>query len=561
LTTAAADRVVNPLGEPAARFVERREAQPLMQRQRRFVVKFSSYDLAPAHQAQPLPALDRLDARPDAVGIDALRRLALEPEQHRAIAAMAAAGGAQRAVEIGADARRALQHALVLEALAETPRGAHRSHRVRARGADADGEEIENRDRHPVSIIRDHRPHTLPFATRPRPVALAGRRCCSPSMPPGDRQPAPQSVTHDELSHLPAGSPRRHRRVRLNPQHPPLLAAGGSRGGDCPPALPLDGAAYRQGREWIGRRCSSRAATTTRAPSGAGSHRRAVARRGDRHLAVAAPAERAAGLLSLALWCASHRAGPRPPGTMDVPVAAFATLALYAWWRAARTPARRLAAAAAARRGGAISSAPRAAGRCSPPSGWRFAAPAWRRRLGVWAVLAAGTVAMIHLAYQLAPTRCPLPGRRPQPLSRRRPTTRTSRVSSAPRASALLLVALAVKSTLPEVLAIAGGLLAAATRRGWRDDLFLWLPAVAWFAVTSAMASNQGVRYVIPALPFLFVLAGRLARRWRSYGIDDCRRRGHRSSLRSIDLPPWPASDYISYFNPPPAQVRRSAAG
>ncbi len=72
---------------------------------------------------------------------------------------------------------------------------------------------------------------------------------------------------------------------------------------------------------------------------------------------------------------------------------------------------------------------------------------------------------------------------------------------------------MAVKSTPVELLAIAGGLALAWARRRerWRDDVYLWLPALGWIAAMSALAVDIGVRYVLPAYPLLFVLGGALA--------------------------------------------------
>ncbi len=75
------------------------------------------------------------------------------------------------------------------------------------------------------------------------------------------------------------------------------------------------------------------------------------------------------------------------------------------------------------------------------------------------------------------------------------------------------LVAMAVKSTPVELLAMLGGLALAWARRRerWRDDVYLWLPALGWIAAMSALAVPLGVRYVLPAYALLFVLAGALA--------------------------------------------------
>jgi hypothetical protein len=205
---------------------------------------------------------------------------------------------------------------------------------------------------------------------------------------------------------------------------------------------------------------------------------------------------------------------------MDAPVAAFDVLALFAWWRAARARLRgawlglaavALGAAAATKFSALVLPAPMLLAEwiaCRTTTGWQ-------RRLGAWALLGGGMLAMVYIAYQFAadaPARY-LDGMRQ--LYRDLPRDYAYYLAGEFRRERFphyFLAALAVKSTLPELGAIAAGLLATVIRRqSWRDDLFLWLPAAAWIAVTSAAASNQGVRYVIAALPPLFVLAGRLA--------------------------------------------------
>ena len=121
-------------------------------------------------------------------------------------------------------------------------------------------------------------------------------------------------------------------------------------------------------------------------------------------------------------------------------------------------------------------------------------------------------------------------------------------------------VALAVKTSLAGLAATAGGLLAAGVAAGrredrWRDDLYLWLPAVLWFAVHSAFALDLGVRYLAPLYPLLFVLAGgivpALLRATEAAG---------RSRLTALALP-WALAlsqasaalavhpDYLPFFN------------
>jgi hypothetical protein len=91
------------------------------------------------------------------------------------------------------------------------------------------------------------------------------------------------------------------------------------------------------------------------------------------------------------------------------------------------------------------------------------------------------------------------------------------------------LVALAIKLPLPLLLLLAAR--AAMPRRapgpGWRDTLFLLAPVAAYLGFFSAFgAVNNGLRYVLPILPFLLVWVGRLPAAlvwtpppWRGVGV------------------------------------------
>ena len=336
-----------------------------------------------------------------------------------------------------------------------------------------------------------------------------------------------KSVTYDELSHLPAGlAAAAAGEPRLNPQHPPLLKLlAGSAAATARPRLPLDGAAYRERREWdFGKQVLFASGNDDavlllrgRLPSVGLSLLAALAIWGWSR----ARWGEAAGLFSLVLWSASPTVLAHARlVTMDVAVAALAAIAAFAWWRAARgglrgawlgLAAAALGAAAATKFSALVLPAPLLLAE------WLAFrdTTSWRRRLGAWGVLALGGLAMIHLAYQLSPDALPryLDGLRR--LYQDLPAGYTYYLAGEFRSERFphyFLVALAVKSTLPELCAIGAGIAALFLRRSaWRDDLFLWLPALAWFGATSAWASNQGVRYVIPVLPFLFVLAGRAA--------------------------------------------------
>jgi len=75
------------------------------------------------------------------------------------------------------------------------------------------------------------------------------------------------------------------------------------------------------------------------------------------------------------------------------------------------------------------------------------------------------------------------------------------------------LVALAVKETLPSLLLLAAALASLLwLRPAPRDEPVLLVPALLFFAFFSMGGIQIGIRYVLPALPFLFVLAARLLR-------------------------------------------------
>jgi 4-amino-4-deoxy-L-arabinose transferase-like glycosyltransferase len=75
------------------------------------------------------------------------------------------------------------------------------------------------------------------------------------------------------------------------------------------------------------------------------------------------------------------------------------------------------------------------------------------------------------------------------------------------------LVALAVKMTLASLALILGAIYSLTFfRKSWRDELFLILPALAVIGVISLTVSlGFGFRYILPAIPFLYIFAARLA--------------------------------------------------
>jgi hypothetical protein len=109
-------------------------------------------DLATAEQPQRLRGAHRGETCRHATDVDRVGRIALQPEQHGLVAAMALAGGAQRAEQLDPHVGHPLQQALGLQPQREQSRRPHRADRVRARGADADLEEVEGADRHAVTL-------------------------------------------------------------------------------------------------------------------------------------------------------------------------------------------------------------------------------------------------------------------------------------------------------------------------------------------------------------------------------------------------------------------------
>ena len=358
------------------------------------------------------------------------------------------------------------------------------------------------------------------------------------------------SPTFDEVSHLPAGlAVAATGDVWLNPQHPPLVKElAGLAAGTLRPRLPLAGAAYRAGDQWgFGREVLYLA----------GNDPMALVRAG--RLPVVAMSLLAAvvcfvwgrkrygdvgGLLALALYAGSPTILAHATlVTTDVPATLGMLATFWLWWRATRGTARTEVARA-------TDGADPGGGPPSPPVDLRSSLLPWvlcgvalgvalaskfsalllppmmlacdmiangrrdlRRRLVGYAVTGAAAIVVVQATYlSLA-----------APLRYLHDTGlvygTTSRAylyylagAFAPRFPHYFLVATAVKATPAELLAMAGALVAAWLRRErWRDDLYLWLPALGWFAAMSWLAVDIGVRYVLPAWAMLFVLAGALA--------------------------------------------------
>ncbi|MNH10286.1 hypothetical protein D3C79_697600 [compost metagenome] len=110
----------------------------------RQVLFFDEVDFVLAEQAQAAAVADALQAGGDGFGVDGVRVLAFQAQQHGLVTAVALAGGAQRAVQLGLDAGGGGEQAVAAQPFGEARGGAHRAHGVRAGGADADLEQVED---------------------------------------------------------------------------------------------------------------------------------------------------------------------------------------------------------------------------------------------------------------------------------------------------------------------------------------------------------------------------------------------------------------------------------
>lgn len=377
------------------------------------------------------------------------------------------------------------------------------------------------------------------------------------------------SVTFDETSHLPAGMAFvATGEMRLNPQHPPLVKLlAGMATAPLDPRLPLRSAAYREGREWdFGRRVLFAYANDSMALLRAG-RLPVVGLSVLAGLAVflwsRARFGPAAGCFSLALFAFSPTVlGHAGLVTMDAAVSAGAVATLGLWW-------------AIQRRGTSVA---REIG-CGVALGCALAAkfsavfllpamlvaqlvagdlrPSWRR-LRPWLVALPVAALVIEAAY-LWPE---------DPLRYLRdfaflhgdhPADYVYYLAGEFRTGRFLAyfpIAMAVKSALPGLAAMLGGLLLAATRpASWRDDVYLWLPAALWLGAHSLLADDLGVRYVLPIYPLLFTLAGGLApaalRTGRAGAAALALVAGAQAGTALLAHP-----DHLSYFNPAAGGMR-----
>ncbi len=72
-------------------------------------------------------------------------------------------------------------------------------------------------------------------------------------------------------------------------------------------------------------------------------------------------------------------------------------------------------------------------------------------------------------------------------------------------------IALLLKTPLPVLIVALGALLRWPWRREWREASILIVPAALFFTAASISKLQLGYRYILPVLPFLFLIAGRAA--------------------------------------------------
>src|SRR5690606_6571978 len=114
-------------------------------------------------------------ARRDLIDVHAVGLLALETEHHGDVGAVALAGVAERSVETDPNNRDIGPDARLLDALAETARGAHGPDGVGAGRPDADLEQVERADeRHALTVAgpRDRRAGPVRVCSRRRKPRL-----------------------------------------------------------------------------------------------------------------------------------------------------------------------------------------------------------------------------------------------------------------------------------------------------------------------------------------------------------------------------------------------------
>ncbi|MNV32247.1 hypothetical protein D3C71_1235780 [compost metagenome] len=145
----AADRVVLAAADLQARCVEGAENHAVGVIGQRFANHRQVFFLVErnavfAEQVQASAATNVLQAGGDGFGVNGVRMLAFQAEQHGLVAAVALAGGAERAVQLDFDASGCRQQVFTAQTFDEARGGAHRADGVGAGGADANLEQVEH---------------------------------------------------------------------------------------------------------------------------------------------------------------------------------------------------------------------------------------------------------------------------------------------------------------------------------------------------------------------------------------------------------------------------------
>ncbi len=110
-------------------------------------------DLVAAEHVDPLGGADPVDVQVGLVDVDGARRVVLQAEQDGLGGAVAVAGGAEGAVQLGAERGDLVEESFGAEPAGEHPGGAHRADGVGGGRSDADGEEVEDADGHGVTSL------------------------------------------------------------------------------------------------------------------------------------------------------------------------------------------------------------------------------------------------------------------------------------------------------------------------------------------------------------------------------------------------------------------------
>ncbi len=340
-----------------------------------------------------------------------------------------------------------------------------------------------------------------------------------------------KSTTYDEVVHLPAALAMvATGEDPINPEQPPLVKLlAGLAASVHDPNVPLDAESYRARKPWdfggevlyrsgndaMELLCTGRLPTVALSLVGG--------------LVVFLWSRRrwgdVAGFFSLSLYAFSPTVLAHARWvTMDIAVSTGVVLTLYFWWRATTgEPSRRLDLVCGLALGLAL--AAKYSGLLLLPAmiltellaGRRAD---FRRRLARWGLLLPVAVLVVQLAYLWPDDLLRYIRDATQIYTHRNPDYQQYLAGSfSPNGwPHYFVVAAAVKSALPGLIAALAGLgLALWRRERWRDDLYLWLPAVLWLAFVSLTAVNRGVRYLMPIYPLLFILAGGVAARWLAF--------------------------------------------